>query len=376
MAYTLACLMMLIISVSFPFMSFSVEGLTQQISLLSTISMLNEFQHPFLALILFLTVILLPFIYISCVFMLYAYASVVEPQPAKRMKPYVRKICKAVFYIEPWLMADVFLIGVLVSLIKISALADIGMGYSFWAFCLYTILVVKSVSLVNKQWIWHRLVKAEPKELVLSGHDHLSNNHVCCHVCGNINHFNATKCTRCFHNLRPFSLKNSLHKAWALLCTAAIFYIPANLYPIMYTTSLGNESPSTIMGGVVLLWKMGSYPIAAIIFIASVFIPLAKMLALSWIYIIAQRTQGSTRTESLTRQRLYRATEFIGRWSMIDIFVVAILVALVQLQDLMSISPGPASISFAIVVIFTMLSAMSFDSRALWSSNKKLDRGS
>ncbi|GAK82540.1 paraquat-inducible protein A [Vibrio ponticus] len=175
-------------------------------------------------------------------------------------------------------------------------------------------------------------------------------------------------CVRCGSALHPFDRVASLQKSWAYLLAAIIFYFPANLYPIMYTTSLGNETPSTIMGGVVLLWQLGSYPIALVIFIASVFIPMAKMFALAWIYWNANRPKSYVFTQAIKRQKLYRLTEFIGRWSMIDIFVVAILVALVQLQNLMAITPGPASLSFAAVVILTMLSAISFDSRCIWSN--------
>ena len=127
------------------------------------------------------------------------------------------------------------------------------------------------------------------------------------------------------------------------------------------------------MEGVIVLWQLGSYPIAAVIFIASVFIPLVKIFALCWLFISAKKMHTSPNKDALKKLKVYRVTEFIGRWSMIDIVVVAILVALVQLQSLMAIYPGPAALSFAIVVIFTMLSAMLFDSRMLWpdSSNKK-----
>lgn len=156
-----------------------------------------------------------------------------------------------------------------------------------------------------------------------------------------------------------------MQKCWALLISAAIFFIPANLYPMMYTVSLGNSEGSTILQGVVLLWHLGSYPIAVVIFMASILIPMAKMFALGWLYYRANQSQNTEQKEHLTALRVYRITELIGRWSMIDIFVVAILVALVQLQNVMAIYPGPAALSFAAVVILTMLSAMVFDPRSL-----------
>ena len=142
-----------------------------------------------------------------------------------------------------------------------------------------------------------------------------------------------------------------------------ILYVPANLYPIMDTVFLGDDSPSTIMGGVVLLWAMGSYPIAAVIFIASVVVPLVKILALLWLCYMVQRGHGAS---PLGKLKLYRMTEFVGRWSMIDVFVVAILAGLIRLDNLMTIYPGPAAIAFAGVVLITMVAAMSFDSRLIW----------
>jgi len=125
------------------------------------------------------------------------------------------------------------------------------------------------------------------------------------------------------------------------------------------------------MQGVILLWHLGSYPIAMVIFLASIFIPMAKMFALGWLYWQAGKLNVFPEKQNLKRLKVYRITELIGRWSMIDIFVVAILVALVQLNNLMAIYPGPAALSFASVVILTMLSAMVFDPKTLWQESPK-----
>jgi paraquat-inducible protein A len=142
-----------------------------------------------------------------------------------------------------------------------------------------------------------------------------------------------------------------------------ILYVPANVLPIMTTTTLGSETESTILGGVLLLVEMGSYPVAAVIFVASVMVPLGKFIALLLLYwSVARRHKTSHRQRTV----LYRATEFIGRWSMVDVFVVTVLVALVSLGSLMRITPGVASIAFGGVVIVTMLAAESFDPRLIW----------
>ena len=187
-----------------------------------------------------------------------------------------------------------------------------------------------------------------------------------CKVCGFLSPITATQCVHCaspLHHRHPHSLQITL----ALLAAAVIFYLPANLYPMMVTEALGATTTSTILQGVVLLWDLGSYPVALVILIASVFIPMIKMLSISLLCLAAWRAQ---RGKPLLYTKLYRFTEFIGRWSMVDVFVVAILVALVQMGSLMSIYPGTASLSFAVVVILTMLSAMSFDVRLIWDQTQ------
>lgn len=369
-AISSACLIMLVLSISFPFMSFSVQGLSQEITLLHAAKMLAEFQNVLLGVLLLATVVVLPAIYVGLILFLYLEALKARKHtPSKKQQRMAKVLCRLLFRVEPWLMVDVFLIGVLVSLIKIASLADIGMGTSFWAFCVYTVLVVKCISMVDKSWLWGHFIPAIELPSVKEGDTHHNHNHIGCHTCHQLNPIEDKKhqrCIRCYSRLHEYNPSKNLQKAWALLFASVIFYIPANLYPMMYTVSLGHSEGSTIMEGVILLWHLGSYPIAMVIFFASVFIPMAKMLALAWLYYNAQKAQYLPPEESISRLKIYRLTEFIGRWSMIDIFVVAILVALVQLQNLMAIYPGPAALSFAAVVIFTMLSAMIFDSRLLW----------
>jgi len=183
-----------------------------------------------------------------------------------------------------------------------------------------------------------------------------------CHLCHHLDSVELHNCQRCGS---PLHLRNegSLHRSLALLITAVILYIPANVLPIMTTVQLGSGEPATIIGGVVILAKMGSYPIAAVIFIASVMVPISKMIALAYLIFSAwRRDQFSPKQRTV----IYRMTEFVGRWSMVDVFVVAILVALVRLQGLIVIEPGNAALAFAGVVVVTMLAAHEFDVRLIW----------
>ena len=183
-----------------------------------------------------------------------------------------------------------------------------------------------------------------------------------CHTCCKLASGELRRCPRCGAALH-LRLTDSLHQTVALILTACILYVPANVFPIMTTDQLGQSLDSTILGGVVLLWKDGSYPVALVIFIASVLVPLGKLLILSAL-CVSVASGGVT----LPRERtvLYRVTEFVGRWSMVDVFVVAILVALIQLGGLLVIRPGIAALAFSGVVIVTMIAAERFDPRLIW----------
>jgi paraquat-inducible protein A len=178
---------------------------------------------------------------------------------------------------------------------------------------------------------------------------------------------NATEpgfCPRCGEALevRHFA---SIQTTWALVIAAAVCYIPANALPVLNTTTFGTSEGDTILGGVAFLYTSGSWPLALIVLVASVMIPLGKLAALVYLLITVQR--GSV-ASSHERTRLYRMVEFIGRWSMLDVFVDAFTVALVQLSPLMSVAPGAGVLFFAAVVVLTMLAAEAFDPRLIWDA--------
>jgi len=173
-------------------------------------------------------------------------------------------------------------------------------------------------------------------------------------------------CPRCGESL-SFRRRDAIQRTWAFLVAAAILYVPANVLPVLATTTLVSESDDTIISGVVLLYATGSWPLALIVLVASVVIPIGKIVALAYVLSTVQR--GVT-TDDRQRTRLYRIVEFIGRWSMLDVFVDTFVVALVQLSPLMSVQPGPGVVYFMAVVVLTMFAAQSFDPRLIW------DRGS
>ena len=155
----------------------------------------------------------------------------------------------------------------------------------------------------------------------------------------------------------------ALQRVWAWWWAGLLFYIPANTFPMLLTSTLGRTQEATIVGGVIELGQYGAWGVAAIVFFASVMIPVGKFIAIGYLALIVRRPHGHTPGGLL---HLFEVVEWIGRWSMIDVFVVAILAALVQFDLLATINPGIAAVCFALSVVFTMLSAMSFDSRRIW----------
>lgn len=192
-----------------------------------------------------------------------------------------------------------------------------------------------------------------------------------CEICTSVGSAEKTHCGGCGATLHA-GWSESIQKTWAWLITSAMLYIPANFLPITYTRYFGRETESTILGGVVTFWEHGDRPIAVIIFVASVLVPLGKMIVLAWMCLSVQRGSNFALRQKTI---LYRVTEYVGRWSMIDVFVVGILVALIQLGNIMTVRPGVAAIAFAGMVVTTMLASLSFDPRLLWApidqDNKK-----
>jgi paraquat-inducible protein A len=190
-----------------------------------------------------------------------------------------------------------------------------------------------------------------------------------CRTCGRANPGGADTCLRCGAALRD---DPGLQAVWAWLLAGMVVYVPANLYPMLRTSTMGRAQDSTILGGAVELAQAGSWGVALIVFVASIVIPVGKFVVIGYLALSVSRGWPMRGT---TRLRLYEVVEWIGRWSMIDVFVVAILAALVQFNLAATIAPGIAAVSFAMSVILTMLAAQAFDPRLIWvSSDAATDR--
>lgn len=355
-AYALTSMIMLVLTYLFPFMSFSASGNTSSIYFYQAMSSLFANDFVSIGVFLLLSLTILPLL--CLVLVTYIHIALYFDKSQLSLKHL--KLLQA---IKPWMMVDVFLIGILVALVKIMSMAEVGFGLSFWAFVLFTLAFLKTLTSIDLHWLWRKIAGPLPQykvpETVLSC---VQSELAHCHYCDALSPHNHTHCLRCNAPLKHQTRHNTTHCV-AFLIAAMVFYIPANLFPMMDMQLLGQSEPSTIIGGVILLWQLKSYPVAMVIFFASVMIPISKMVAIAWLCYTCKRNHPEQAKQQL---KIYRITEFIGRWSMIDVFVVAILVALVHLEGLVTVYPGQAAVSFAAVVVLTMLSAMSFDPRIIW----------
>lgn len=281
-----------------------------------------------------------------------------------RIPPDFRPAMRLYHLVGPWSMVPVLMLAIIVSIVKFSGLAQLEPGPGIWAFGLLTFMLT-ALSRLDSERLWRY---AEEAELVPISRDTglPAQQLAACRCCGYVQEFrpdgDIDACDRCgsrIHKRRP----DMAPRVWALLIAAAIVYIPANVLPMMEIRSMLGRSEHTILGGVVELWELGSWDLAVIVFVASVVVPITKLLALSVLMLVRSWKGAGVQRQ---RTRLYELIEFIGQWSMLDVFVVILMTAMANFPGLSQIIAGPAAASFGMVVVLTMLAAMSYDPRTGW----------
>ena len=274
--------------------------------------------------------------------------------------------------LRPWAMTEVYLLGVFVAYVKLVDIVRIDIGVALYALGILMLMSVASDAVLDRQAVWEAMRQRHIPDAE-TGADAVPVAHVPtqgaigCETCGLVSvpaPFGPHRCRRCgsaLHARKP----NSIARTWALVIAALVLYVPANLYPVLTVIQLGAGSPSTILGGVEELLSSGMYPLAALVFFASILVPVLKLAGL---LVMLLTTQYGLRTRLRDRTVLYRIVSAIGRWSMIDIFMESILVALVRFGAVVTIEPGGGAIAFAAVVIITMFAAEGFDPRLMWDA--------
>ncbi len=357
----LSALILLLVANAFPFLTLSVQGHNQSSHLISgAIALWHDgMWEVATAVVLFVILFPLGKILIGL--------SVVGPLAFGHRLPGASAIYRLFDRLHPWAMTEIFLLGVLVSYTKLIGLATVEVGPSLIAFIALILTLIAADAAVDPHDVWERLKQA-PSVPVPARKEwrHLIGCHTCqlvCRVENTENHREMT-CPRCgsaLHRRKP----NSLSRASALLITAALLYLPANIFPVMTFQALGKGEPSTIIGGVQELIAADMWPLALIVFVASILVPCLKLISMSYL-MLSVRTRSHWRLKD--RTLIYRLNEAVGRWSMVDVFVISILAALVQLGSIARIIPDVGIIAFGSVVILTMFTALAFDPRLMWDA--------
>ncbi|MBK5122427.1 paraquat-inducible protein A [Burkholderia sp. R-69980] len=370
LAFTLAAAILFVVANRFPIFGLWVNGTLVEATLFGAASALYADGMWPIAGLVFVTTILMPSLNILAVIYL------LLPLHTGGFPHRPEIILRVLRHVAPWGMIEVLMLGMLVALVKLQHIATVVPGVAIWAFGAVMVLLAAAAATFNPRDIWARIDALQgeggvPHALQASAAAVTAARAglFVCHDCGLLSKplFADTHvgvCPRCgavLHRRKP----NSLARTWAFLFAAMILYIPAILLPVMVTSTLLGTQSDTILSGVVYLWTSGSWSLATIVFIASVVVPMLKLLSLVF---LAWSTQLRSPLIPHKRTRIYRVVEFVGRWSMLDIYVITILVAFVQFGSIATIDAGPGSLAFGAVVVLTMFAALSFDPRLIWDA--------
>ena len=377
LALTVAALVLLTVMCTTTLLTVSTSGLTHAADLLSGPTELVVRGMTALAIAVVFTTLIAPFAKLT------GTAYVLAGLRRRHPPHHLRWVFTWVERLRPWSMIEVFVLGVFVAYVKLGDLVTISPGVGVYALLTLTVVVVWADAALDRQAVWdaidagsladpeHHSIAPSPSDLsgaILSGP--IMAGAIGCERCGLVSapppgtahhDLGCPRCGSALHARKP----DSLSRTWALVIAAAVLYIPANYFPVLTVMQLGAGAPSTILGGVSELLASHMYPLAALVFFASVAVPMLKLVGLT-VMLIAT----SARRAGQLRQRtwLSHIVRQIGRWSMIDIFMESLLGALVSFGAIVTIEPGAGAVAFCAVVILTMFAAETFDPRLMWDA--------
>ncbi|OCG07574.1 hypothetical protein A9G13_04915 [Gilliamella sp. wkB178] len=356
--YAICSLIMIIVACKFIFIDIRLVGNFNGVSILDIPEILFYDKYSYISALFILFVLLFPIFNLSIIVILCSKLSLSKYRKRDLLIVYER--------FQHWCMPEIFLTGILVSFVKLMSYGNIGITSTFWAFCLFVFFYIKAIIVFSPEAIWNEIHRNNFSEnSLLAGRTGIYQNLKLCECCHAILPVDYVKCPRCKQK-SEIRRRSKIQWTIALLVTSLIIYIPANVFGIMITVVFGSPSTSTIMDGVIYMWQSGDIPVALVIFSASVVIPILKIISLSWLCYFALAVKRKNIHNCLKMKKLYIIVEFIGKWSMIDIFVVSVVCSLVRNQQMMGVYPDIGVGFFATVVIVTMIASQKFDPRLIW----------
>jgi paraquat-inducible protein A len=363
-ALYLAATLLFVIANAFPFVALQYGDRIEQSLLVTGGLALIRFDMAGIGVLVLLTSVVFPAVtLLGMLYLLLPLRLGIEP----RWKTPVWLVVRA---LTPWSLIGVFMLGLLVSVVKLQDLATIVPGVAFYAFIGLLVVSTAAVASFDPAVLWRRMGPAAGDALPAASAAAMG--YAGCHGCELLVHQGSPACPRCGSAVHGARLPNSVARSWALLSSATLLLIPANILPVMTVIRFGQGEPNTILSGVVHLIQDGAWPLGLLVFVASFVVPLSKIAALAFLLYTVQHGSAWRQRD---RTQLYRITEVVGAWSMVDIFLVGILVALVRMDGLATVYPGAGATFFGAAVVLTMMAAHAFDPRLIWDAGRARERG-
>ncbi len=363
LALGLTGLLLYIPAISLPLITLESLGMSEHGNVLQSVIALFHNNHYIVSFMVFLTAVLFPVVLLGLIVHV-SFQLLINKSPSPKLFSWY-------LHLQEWGMVEVYFLGIIISIIKIVGIATVTYDGGFFCFLGLVLTSIGISSVLDRRLFW-KMIENNTSQTVTLPETVTANNTtakeaglVSCHTCGKLTAIGQhSHCPRCFsalHSRKP----GSISKTWALVITSILFFIPANFLPMMQVDFLGVPDRSTILDGIIYFFDHGEYPIGLIIFAASILVPVFKVVGLMILLLSVHSQKNSF---LLQKAKMFRFIEFIGRWSMLDIFVVSLLTVLVNFGLFTSIHIAPAATYFCMVVVSTMLAAIAFDPRILWDS--------
>ncbi len=373
LALSITGLLMYLPAISLPLMTLNAFGFSDSANILESILNFYRNDYYLVALMVLLSAIVFPLLLLTTIFLISLQLQL------GRYPAYLAGLFRTHLHLEEWAMVEVYLLGIMVTIIKMGHSSDIEYHVGIFCFTGLVLITLAIATVVDRDLFWRAIDEKGAGQRVAAGLEPplepsdradsaAEQGVILCHTCHKLSPAAqaGSGCPRCratLHARKP----HSVARTWALVVTSAIFLAPANLLPIMEVDFLGIPDRSTIMDGIIYFFQDGSYLIGLVIFTASIVVPVFKIVGLT---ILLQATRPGHENFLVQKTRMFRLISFIGRWSMLDIFVIALLTVLADYGFFTSIHTAPAATYFSLVVLATMFAAITFDPRIIWDASR------